>query len=289
MEQESFLEEQQVGPDPLTSPAGRFNNPALGGELRLSPNPSPFGNLGTQVTRNRRAVYGLRRRRMPYGGTAEFGSINPFRRPNSFFNNPQDFVFPRQMNPMWQALHPASTDYAKKFKAVVGGSPYGGFSSFRNNLRRFEMAQRAGMPGASSVPPGAVGPLPTIGFGGDKVAGANSAGGLAKALRGAREKVGSPDGSPFFNAFRPALNYRQGQFRPAGLENGASQPGRRSGFEKLNEMGKGPSPQAPASADGPPAGGPPAGNDQQGPAGPPQQEQAAPQDVALEKAIEQSS
>jgi len=42
-------------------------------------------------------------------------------------------------------------------------------------------------------------------------------------------------GTPFFNPLRPALNYRQGQFQPAGLTNGATEPGRRSGVDRMNQ------------------------------------------------------
>ena len=108
------------------------NSPSAMATIKLNPHPSQFwaGNqydAGVFKNSYRRAVYGVRRRRMPFTLNALTQTLNPFRRPNHLENTPQDVLFPRQR--MMQALNPQLTDIGR-----FGGpeqTAYGGYSSFR--------------------------------------------------------------------------------------------------------------------------------------------------------------
>jgi len=91
-------------------------DPATDTRMPIKPNPNPFypgdNYQGTAFPNNyRRAVYGLRRRRMPLTLNALSYTLNPFRRPMNYRNAPQDVLFPRQR--LLQALNPQLTDIGR--------------------------------------------------------------------------------------------------------------------------------------------------------------------------------
>lgn len=100
--------------------------------VKLDPMPSPFvvgDRHGAGVFGNnyRRAVYGLRRRRMPFTINALTTTLNPWRRPNNFLASPPDMMFPRAR--FLEAMNPSLTDVGRF--GGPGIPAYGGFSSFR--------------------------------------------------------------------------------------------------------------------------------------------------------------
>jgi len=111
---------------------GNPNDPADENEMPLKPTPSSFApdprRHGTFPGNDnyRRAVYGLRRRRMPYTTSRTFGSLNPYRRPNDWHKNAMDCMFPRDR--FYMATHPDLTDFGKE--GPSGVFPYGDYSSF---------------------------------------------------------------------------------------------------------------------------------------------------------------
>jgi len=119
------------------------DNPASSYVRKFHPVPSDFQRIPSQShltgsfpgSNFRRAVYGLRRRRMPFFSRREgFGSVNPFRRANSFFNSPEDVMFPRQV---WDAArNPKAFDAGRLAPDPKSNHlPYGGFSSFSDNAK----------------------------------------------------------------------------------------------------------------------------------------------------------
>lgn len=124
------------------------NDPANQRVPGVKPNHSPFEKeegLTMSVTtpagetHQRRAVFGLRRRRVPYAAYNDgMGSVNPFRLPNNNRNAPQDFFVPK--NRFDVAMHPELSDVS----ALAGKNalPYGGFSSFRNQRLRAMVGQK---------------------------------------------------------------------------------------------------------------------------------------------------
>jgi hypothetical protein len=122
------------------------NNPASDALFPLKPMASDFranppasdrtGSFpGSQAFR--RAVYGVRRRRMPYFSHHEgFGSANPYRRANDFFKAPNDFLSPRT-----KFFHNSAKlfDYGR-FAEQETKLPYAGFSSFAHHRSTGEPA-----------------------------------------------------------------------------------------------------------------------------------------------------
>jgi len=117
------------------------NNPASSYLAHFHPVPSDFKrtpdenhNTGSFPGGSsfRRGQYGFRRRRLPYFNRREgFGSVNPYRRANSFFNAPGDVMFPKQV---WSsARNPKAFDAGRT--NVKSRMPYGGYSSFSENAR----------------------------------------------------------------------------------------------------------------------------------------------------------
>jgi len=119
------------GKKPKKGKGGYDHKPETIKPMPVEPNPNPFhpgDNYDAGVFKNhyRRAVYGLRRRRMPLTLNALSYTINPFRRPMNSRTGPADVLFPRQR--MLQALNPKLTDIGSQ--GQPGALPYGGHSSF---------------------------------------------------------------------------------------------------------------------------------------------------------------
>jgi len=112
-------------PDPTNAASIKTeNNDEIPSDFIMDPEMTRSNN------RYRRAVYGLRRRRMPYWGvTAPFGSTNPWHRQNSFFAAPNDFFVSKPPNPLLAIRNPRVFDYGR-LRSRETLLPYGGYSSF---------------------------------------------------------------------------------------------------------------------------------------------------------------
>lgn len=108
-----------------------------GSDFRMNPPASDRTGSFPGSQAFRRAVYGVRRRRLPYFSHHEgFGSANPYRRVNDFFKAPNDFLLPRTKFFKQSAKF---FDYGRLAESETK-LPYGGFSSFAHHRSTGEPA-----------------------------------------------------------------------------------------------------------------------------------------------------
>jgi len=124
--------------------------PGIPSDFRSIPNAKEAMGSFPGALHYRRGQYGLRRRRLPYYSSSEgFGSVNPYRKLNSFYASPQDVMSPKAK---WHVAKDPSMFDLGRFAQAENKLPYAGYSSFHSS--RFRSARDAGVlsPSSDSYP-----------------------------------------------------------------------------------------------------------------------------------------